>query len=276
MDRSTVSRILQLFHNTGTITKKAYPKDKAYRKLTTPAELLILNLVVQKPGIYLREIQEELLKMLLLHVDTATNCRFLHASGFSHQKLCLVAKQRDEFIRQQFALDISLYKPEMLVFLDETGTDHRNCLRKHGYSIRGIPLMHQKCLVRGEHVTAIAIISVDGILDVKTSTGTTDGDAFYTFVQTHLLPQLMPCNGSNQHSVVIMDNCAIHHICEVVSMIEDVGALVHFLPPYSPDLNPIEEAFSKVKHLIRSLELALDTIDVQSVTLAAFYKYHPE
>ena len=111
------------------------------------------------------------------------------------------------------------------------------------YSIRGIPLRHQRFLVRGEHVTAIAIIPVDGLLDVKTSTGTTDGDAFYKFVQTHLLPQLMPFN---QHSVVIMDNCAIHHIREVVSMIEDVGALVHFLPPYSPDLNPIEEAFSKL------------------------------
>ena len=103
VDRCTVSRVLQLFHNTGTVAKKSYPREKAFRKLTTPAQLLILNLLVQKPGVYLREIQDELQKLLLLYVDTATICRFLHATGFTHQKLCLVAKQRDEFVRQQFA-----------------------------------------------------------------------------------------------------------------------------------------------------------------------------
>ena len=55
--------------------------------------------------------------MLLLNVDTASICRFLHTNGFTHQKLFLVAKQRDEFTRQQFALDVSLYEPEMLVFI---------------------------------------------------------------------------------------------------------------------------------------------------------------
>lgn len=77
--------------------------------------------------------------------------------------------------------------------------------------------------------------------------GTTDGDEFYTFVQTHLLPHLKPFNFINPHSVVILDNCTVHHVPEVVKSIEDVGALVMFLPPYSPDLNPAEEAFSKVK-----------------------------
>ncbi len=62
---TTVSRTLQLFESTGSVSKKVYPKDKAFRKLTTPAQLLILNLVIEKPGIYLREIQDELLQMLL-------------------------------------------------------------------------------------------------------------------------------------------------------------------------------------------------------------------
>ena len=179
-------------------------------------------------------------------------------------------KQRDEFIRQQFALDVSVYKPEMLVFIDETGADRRNVLRKYGYSVRGVPLQHQTLLVRGEHVTGIAFMSVNGLLDVKISRGSTDGDVFYEFVQKHLLPQLLPFNGVNQHSVVIMDNCAIHHIQEVRAMIEDVGAIVHFLPPYSPDLNPIEEAFAKVKYAMKDLERTLDTTDIKIIALAAF------
>ena len=67
------------------------------------------------------------------------------------------------------------------------------------------------------------------------------------FVQTHLLPHLMPFDGRNPHSVVVMDNCSIHHVQEVVTSILDVGALVHFLASYSPDFNPIEELFAKVK-----------------------------
>ena len=52
-------------------------------------------------------------------------------------------------------------------------------------------------------------------------------------------------------SVFVLDNCAIHHVCEVQTMLEQVGVLVHYLPPYSPDFNPIEEAFSKVKHQLQ-------------------------
>ena len=93
-----------------------------------------------------------------------------------------------------------------------------------------------------------------GLLDVKMLTGTSDGDAFYSFVQTHLIPQLMPYNGTNLHSVVIMDNFSIHHVPEVVKSIQDVGALIQFLPLYSPDFNPIEETFSKVKQSMKLIK----------------------
>ncbi len=67
-----------------------------------------------------------------------------------------------------------------------------------------------------------------------------------------------------------MDNCSIHHVQEIVEIIEDTGAMLHFLPPYSPDLNPIELAFSKVKSGIKDLESSMDTFDVDSIILAAF------
>ena len=98
----------------------------------------------------------------------------------------------------------------------------------------------RRCLARGGHISVIGIMSSAGLLDVGIVKGGTDGDAFYNVIQTHLLPHLMPFNGINPHSVVILDNCAIHHTNEVVSMIEEVGAIVQFLPPYSPDLMPIE------------------------------------
>ena len=95
-------------------------------------------------------------------------------------------------------------------------------------------------MIHGERISAIACISLHGLLDVKTVKGTSNSDTFSDFVQENLLPHLMPFDGITLHSIVVLDNCAIHHTAEVKSMLEGIGVLVHFLPPYSPDFNPIE------------------------------------
>ena len=159
----------------------------------------------------------------------------------------------------------------MFVFLDETGTYRKDTIRKYGYSVRGKPAKSQKLLVRGERISVIAFMSMRGLLDCKVIHGTVDGDRFYDFVNSHLLPQLQPYNGSNPHSVVVLDNASIHHVDEAVKAIEDVGAIVHFLPPYSPDLNPIEEMFSKVKSTMKSFEEMMEQVDdIETVALSAF------
>lgn len=81
----------------------------------------------------------------------------------------------------------------------------------------------------------------------------------------------MTFNGVDPNSVVIMDNFSVHHVSGVDSCIEDVGALVHYLPPYSPDYNPIEMLFGKVKSAIRAMELELSaTDDIETIVLSAF------
>ena len=74
-----------------------------------------------------------------------------------------------------------------------------------------------------------------------------NGEVFGDFVRRSLLPILQPFNGINPCSVVIMDNASIHHLEEIEDMITGVGAIIRFLPPYSPDLNPCEEVFAKIK-----------------------------
>jgi len=144
----------------------------------------------------------------------------------------------------------------MLVFLDETGSDRRNTIRRHGYSLRGKPLVSHELLVRGERISAIAFMSMSGMLDCKTVKHSVNGDMFYDFMQTTVLPHMMTFDGVNPHSILIMDNCSIHHVDGIVQMVHEVGALIHFLPPYSPDYNPIEEAFSKVKANLRATDSA--------------------
>ena len=270
VDVATVWRVIKLFNETGTISKKAYPQEKSFRKLTPPLELMVLHLALNRPGIYLREIQSELLATTGAEVSQSAICRFFQKVGFTRQKMKLVALQRDKELRAQFVTDVSIYEPEMLIFVDESGSDRRDSLRKYGYSMRGKPIKSQKLLSRGEHISAIASMSSAGILDCKTVHGSVNTEVFCDFVEKHLLPHLLPFDGKNPHSVVILDNCIIHHADEVVRMIHEVGALVHFLPPYSPDYNPIEEAFSKVKAEMKAMEQEGQVMDLETFVLAAF------
>ena len=83
VDESTVIRTVKLFNDTGSVTKWPYPSDKAFRLLTETCQLFILNLVLDRPGIYLREIQQELKYVLDLTITTSAICKFLHKSGFT-------------------------------------------------------------------------------------------------------------------------------------------------------------------------------------------------
>lgn len=167
IDQSTVRRIRDKFELTGQVRKRDYPSEKAYRKLNEPAQFLILYLVLERPGIYLREIRSELLSQLGLEITVSAICKFLYKAGLSKQRLKTYAIQRDEALRTQFALDVSLYSTEMLVFLDETGTDRRDSFRKKGYSLRGKPARSQKLLVRGEHISALCLMTTESILFCK-------------------------------------------------------------------------------------------------------------
>ena len=87
-------------------------------------------------------------------------------------------------------------------------------------------------------------------------------DVFCDFLERYLLPHLLPFNGVNPRSVVLLDNASIHHTARPVKC---VGALVHYLSPYSPDLNPIEEMFSKVKACLRENDTAIQKVDERGV-----------
>ena len=142
VDSSTVQHTVSLFELTGSLEKRPYPKNR------------------------LRELQAELYKHGVV-VALSTICDFLHKSGFSCQKMVMIAKQMDEYLRTVFTLDVSVYKPEMLVFLNETGADQRNAMRKYVYNLRGKPARSHKLFIRGEHISAIAVMSSEGLLIVK-------------------------------------------------------------------------------------------------------------
>lgn len=76
-----------------------------------------------------------------------------------------------------------------------------------------------------------------------------------------LVPEMMPYNGSNPRSILVMDNCTIHHISDVIDFLLSVGILVIYLPPYSPDLNPIEELFSFLKYYLKQHDEVIQALN---------------
>ena len=94
-------------------------------------------------------------------------------------------------------------------------------------------------------MSCIAAMSTRGIEDVAIHEGNINGEIFSDFISQNLVPLLQPIDDENSRSVVVMDNTSIHHVEEVATTIQNTGAILHYLPPYSPDYNPLEESFAK-------------------------------
>ena len=92
-------------------------------KSSLKLQLTILHAALQHPGIYLCELQTEVFILTGVDVSVSLLCTFLNKSNFTHQRMQIVAKQQDKELHEQFAIDVSLYQPHMLVFEDETGSD---------------------------------------------------------------------------------------------------------------------------------------------------------
>lgn len=205
-------------------------------------------------------------------VSPSTVCKLLASYGLTRKKIQHVALQRNMKHRGLFTANISSFPKEMLVWVDETGCDKREMLRKSGYSFRGERAVYQKLLVRGRRISAIAALSwTGGILDVEITNESVDGDKFYDFLCGTLIPSMHPYDGLSSNSVVIMDNCSIHHVNEVQQLLDNAGILVFYLPPYSPDLNPIEAAFSYVKSYLKQHHDVMDAFpNITTLVKAAF------
>ena len=130
-----------------------------------------------------------------------------------------------------------MYKPEMLIFSDETGIDKRSAKRRFGYAIKGYPAQCQWIQCRGKRISTIAAISIHGLLAYCT-VGHVNEQHFYHFIEC-ILPKLLPFNDNNHNSVIVLDNAPIRHITDVINRIHSVGALVCFIPPLFTTVNKL-------------------------------------
>ena len=220
---------------------------------------------------YLRELCQRIEDATNVLVSGSTVCRILRKNGYTRKKIQQVARQRSVEYRAAFMAHVLQCDPEYFVWVDETGSDAKNHIRKFGYALCGQTPIYHRFVARGKHISAIAAISCKGLVGVELTTGSVNSGRFLEFVQGTLIPEMQPFDGSRRRLIVIMDNCSIHHAQLVKRALQDAGIMVIYLPPYSPDLNPIEEAFSYIKYFLKDHDELLQAVTHPTAIIQAAF-----
>jgi transposase len=240
---SFVTRLLRHHRLTGSLEPK--PHGGGRQPALGPDDLERLReLVKAQPDATL----EELRKSLDASCSIMAIARSLHKLKITRKKKDLHAQERQDpetgRKRKDFCAKAARLDPRRLVFVDETGA-HTAMTRTHGRAPVG-ERVYGAIPGHWETVTLISGMRLSGVTAPLILEGSTDTAAFESYVEQVLVPQLRPGD------VVIWDNLKPHRAPTVVDAIEGAGASVMPLPPWSPDLTPIEELFSKVKGSLRS------------------------
>ena len=157
------------------------------------------------------------------------------------------AKERSEPLHRVFSARVNhLYKAEQIVAIDETACNERTGDRKYGWSPIGSPMELVYSMKRSERWKILPAITVGGYLAFTMIQGAVTAEIFETFLQDCVLSYCIP-----GYLVLVMDNASIHRSQRVKDLCADFGVQLEYLPPYSPDYNPIEKSFKVLKSWIK-------------------------
>lgn len=166
--------------------------------------------------------------------------------GLDAEKKSLAASERNEQERAAWRAAVATRDPAQLVFVDESGT-HTSLTRLYGWAPHdqratgAVPRNH------GRNTTLVAALTPDGLQEPWMIEGAMNTETFEWYIREQLAPRLRP------GQVVVLDNLSVHTAASIRQAIEACGCELLFLPPYSPDCTPIEQAFSKLKAILRGL-----------------------
>ncbi|KAK4699005.1 hypothetical protein P7C70_g7262, partial [Phenoliferia sp. Uapishka_3] len=222
------------------------------RRVLKADHLAFLDAEIRRcPTLYIDELQEHLEVAFEEEFDFKTLNRSMHRFGISRKRMKPQARERSDLVRLQYQYNVGAWDPERYCFIDESGIDDRGGQRPYGYSRVGVPCVKKWWFNHGgKRISFIPVLSLDGMEYCKVLEGNGNQDVFLEF-----LMELADAGIFYPGRIVIMDNASIHHGPQIRAIVEDYCQChLVFLPPYSPDLNPIEEAFATVKQWIRRNE----------------------
>ena len=240
---STAVNWLQRHHDTGNVAPGKMGGHRPRKLIGEHRDWLLER---TKTDFTLRGLRAELAERGV-SVDYRTVWSFAHDEGLSFKKSVLpaeqlrpkIARRREQWKKYQGRID-----PRRLVFIDETWAK-TNMAPLRGWATKGQRLHAKVPYGHWKTMTFLAALRCDRIDAPCVLDQPINAACFLEYVEQFLVPTLLPGD------IVIMDNLSSHKRPVIRAAIRSVGARLLFLPPYSPDLNPIEQVFSKLKHLMR-------------------------
>lgn len=244
----SIERWMSLFQRTGNVMPNI-PRQKSAR-WSVEAYDFVDEYVRTNPCFYIEELQEALTSRFseMGNISTSTICRALRHDLRLTRKV--LEKRARESIPQQlreFYHKLSpIYSyPEQLVFIDESSKDGRDCLRRLGWSRVNTPAIVHQSFQRGARVSILAAFDTSGFLAWDTTDGTFNRQKFHDVFIRCIVPYIQPW--PMPRSIIVLDNAKIHMYRGLEEVIHKCGARLIYLPPYSPQLNPIEKGFGLLK-----------------------------
>jgi transposase len=230
-------------------TPKAPPNGVGRRRTITPPMLsALLEHLIENPELYQDEMANFLYEEFEVQVTVPTISRALASAGWSRKAARRIAKERNADLRDFYLHNLSEFHSYHLVYIDESGCDNRIGFRRTGWSPLGVTPIQIARLRRDQRHQILPAYTQDGILFARVFSGSTDTTVFEDFVE-----QLLHHCGRwpEPKSILIMDNALFHHSARIEQLCKEAGVKLLYLPPYSPDLNPIEEFFAELKMFIK-------------------------
>lgn len=254
--------------------------------ITPPIRRALHDQLLHQSDLFLSEMVAFLQREFQVEVSPETVRRELVAMGWSRKITRRVAQERNAELRDFYLHTISAFHSYQLIFVDESSCDRRCAFRRRGWAPRGVTPVQTARFQRGPHYQILPAYTQEGILLSRVYEGTTDATIFTNFIE-QLLHHCQPF--PQPRSVLIMDNASILHSQQVRDLCAAAGVQLVFLPPYSPDLNPIELWFSVLKNRIKQvwlahtddptldfralLEQCVDTISLDVVTAEGHFRH---
>ena len=233
--KDTPNRRIRQYKETGTFLPKK--QEKYRRRKFSDSELI--DYIDKNPSATLEEIARN------FSVKPPSVHSGLKLPGITRKKTFLY-KERDERKRDEFTAQLELNRGNPFVYIDESGIKN-NIKREYGRSLRGTPVLDEKRGGATEKLNIIAGLLDGRIISPLTYNCNTDTELFNLWLKQCLIPALP------ENSVIVMDNASFHKSSETKEIIESNGRRILFLPPYSPDLNPIEKFWAVMKSKIKKI-----------------------
>jgi transposase len=212
--------------------------------------------LVDRPSAYLEEMQQFLYEEFDVECHISTVWRALEKLNYSRKLATKRAREQSEPLRRVYRARMAEYKAEQIIAIDESACNERTGDRKYGWSRVNTPVELSYSMRRSERWSILPAMTCNGYLSYTVFQGAITSELMEDFMAASVLPYTTP-----GYSVIVLDNASIHRSPRLRELCAMYEVQLEYLPPYSPDYNPIEKSFKQLKSWIKRHSAEQDIFD---------------